>query len=96
MKLILCPKCSDVVLLRQGKKRTCECKQSWGEYLEDGLNAVIGGQAIPLGFENRSFVAALKKRPEYGQGKEFSAFIIPVHCPTIQQEEKESLTPKKK
>ena len=85
MKLIYCEKCSDVVSLRVGKKRTCECGQSWGQYT-DSLNATIGGHAVPLGFENRSFAAALKKRPEYGQGKEFSAFTIPMHCPTVQKE----------
>ncbi len=92
MKLFFCPQstCNDIVLLRQGKRRTCECGKSWGEYLEDGLTARLGGNAIPLGFDNRSFVSALKKRPEYGQGKEFSAFVIPKHCPTVQYE-KETL-----
>ncbi len=87
MKLFFCenPKCYDIVLLRQGKRRTCECGQSWGEYVDD-LNAVIGGRAVPLGFDNRSFVAALKKRPEYGQGKTFEAFFIPKHCPTVEHE----------
>ena len=89
MKMIFCPSpnCNDVVLLRQGKRRTCECGQSWGEYTDD-LNAVIGGKAIPLGFSNKSFVHAVKFQPEGGQGKTFEAFVIPKHCPTIQRERK--------
>ncbi len=83
--MIVCPKCSDVVALREGKKRTCECGQSWGQYT-DNLNALIGGIAIPLGFDNRSFLSALKKRPEYGEGRIFQAFIIPVRCPTVTYE----------
>ena len=89
MKLLICPQCSDIVLLRQEKRRSCECGKSWGEYCEDGLNAVLGGNAIPIGIENRSFIHALKSRPQGGQGSVFQAFIIPVHAPTIQYEKEE-------
>jgi hypothetical protein len=85
MKLVYCPNCDSIISLRENIRQYCFCKKSWGEYTDD-LNATISGKAIPLGFENRSFVAALKKRPEYGQGKEFMAFVIPRHCPTITEE----------
>ena len=91
MKGVFCTKCYDIVFLRPNGRRTCECKQSWGEYVDD-LNAKIGGPCVPIGFSNKSFVHALKHRPEYGKGKIFESFIIPVHCPTIEVEKVEVLT----
>jgi hypothetical protein len=84
MKLILCPVCQDVRKLRQ-TATTCQCGASWGYYEKDGLNATIGGKAIPLGFANSSLVAAIKNRPQEGWGERFEAFVIPVECPTIKQ-----------
>ena len=95
MKGLLCEKCYDIVFLRLNVRRSCYCKQSWGEYVDE-LNAKIGGPCIPIGFSNKSFVHALKHRPEYGQGKPFDAFVIPRHCPTIEVEKAEVLTTKKK
>jgi len=77
MKLILCPHCGDVVKLTIRVPRFCECGKSWGQYHKDGLNADIGGEAIPLGFANQSFIKALKDRPEEGEGSRFEAFVIP-------------------
>ena len=51
--------------------------------MEDGLNAEIGGRAIPLGFDNGSFVRALSDRPKEGLGRRFEAFVIAEQCPTI-------------
>ena len=95
MKLIFCQKCYDLIALRLNVRRTCYCGESWGEY-SDNDNALIGGKALPVGFTNKSFVHAVKYQPEGGQGKEFTAFIIPKHCPTVQYEEKEPLTKGKK
>ena len=99
MKLLICPRCSDIFNLQVGVKRSCHCGKSSGLYT-DNQNATLYGDAIPIGFDNRSFVSALKKRPEYGQGKEFSAFIIPKRCPTISYDEEKKeplpLTGKKK
>lgn len=86
MKLIYCPSCSDVVKLRLVRRRNCECGMSYGYYAEDGLNAVIGGLAVPLGFANPTFKYALDHRPKDGAGYQFEAFVIPVECPTIKQE----------
>lgn len=61
MKLIYCPECQDVRKLHK-KWAACECGKSWGFYNEDGLHAVIGGKAVPLGFNNSSFAQALRHR----------------------------------
>lgn len=83
MKLIFCPACQDVVKLQVARNRYCDCKQSWGYYHKDGLNAEIGGSAVPLGFDNQDFVRALRAQPESGWGVQFNAFVIPKQCPTI-------------
>lgn len=83
MKLIVCPKCSYVFGLKQ-EPLFCLCGKSGGEYI-DNLNAVIWGDAIPLGFANWSFIAALREQPESGMGKNFEAFVIPKVCPTVKR-----------
>lgn len=82
MKMIYCPKCHDVCKLRR-KQVSCQCGASSGWYKRDGLNAVVAGMAIPIGFQNSSFVRALKNQPEEGRGEVFEAFVIPKECPTI-------------
>lgn len=84
MKLIFCPLCTDVFKLRT-KKKLCQCRRSWGFYKEDGLNAVIGGKAVPLGITNNSLARALKARPADGGGYKFESFVIPEQCPTIDK-----------
>ena len=85
MKLIFCPKCEDIRALAYGL-RYCSCASSWGHYRRDGLNAVIGGDAIPLGLNNQSFVKALKNRPARGLGQRFEAFVIPENSSTVMDE----------
>lgn len=85
MKLIFCPKCQDVLKLSLDKKN-CKCGESWGRY-KDKLNAVIGGEAVPLGFDNGSFVGALRGENLWNQ---FTAFVIDLPCKTIKKEEKEN------
>lgn len=84
MKLIFCPACSDVVRMMD-YKRECECKKSYGFYEKDGLSAVIGGEAIPFGISNPSFLRALQRRPEEGMGANFDAFVIPIRCRSIKK-----------
>lgn len=99
MKLIVCPLCQDVRKLIRSLRDTCECEKcvgrvktecdcgsSWGYYKEDGLHAVIGGDAIPLGFTNRSFLEAIWYRPTSGMGSRFDAFVIPIYCDTVERE----------
>ena len=86
MKLILCEHCKDVVALRL-ENRKCFCGRCGGAYLKDGLNALIWGDCIPLGFENISFISALKNQPDNGMGRRFEAFVIPKECNTISRAE---------
>jgi hypothetical protein len=86
MKLIFCPRCQDVRKLSYDL-RTCECGASWGKYYEDGLSAMIGGEAIAVGFNNSNFLDALQKQPKAGtKGKKFEAFVIPRYCDTIDRD----------
>lgn len=91
MKLIFCPACQDVVRLFS-RGRFCFCEKSWGQYKKDGKNAIVGGEAVPLGFGNGTFLEALSKRPQDGLGYRFTAFVIPHSCPTIEVENEEKNT----
>jgi hypothetical protein len=82
MKLLLCPECSDIFNLQEHVK-TCGCGHAWGQYIDE-LNAVYSG-GIPLGFANSTFFQALEAQPKDGDGKTFTAFVIPVYCPTFKE-----------
>ena len=82
MKLLYCNTCTDIVKL-SSTTRTCRCGATGGHYREDGLNAVYYGPAIPLGFTNGTFMDAIRNQPEYGNGREYTAFVIPKVCPTM-------------
>jgi hypothetical protein len=83
MKLILCTACNDVLSLRR-EARNCLCGQSGGHYLEDGLHARIWGNCIPIGIANDSLLEAIRERPAGGLGVEFTAFVMPKVCLTIE------------
>ncbi len=85
IKLIYCPKCHDVVRLFF-EVRTCKCGSCSGRYLEDGLKAEISKDAVPLGFDNYSFMGAICNRRDidFGSGERFKAFIIPRICGSIE------------
>ncbi|MEM9809391.1 MAG: hypothetical protein AAF959_29430 [Cyanobacteria bacterium P01_D01_bin.56] len=85
MKLIFCPHCHDIRKLGYDC-RYCSCGESWGYYQNDGINAVVGGKAIPLGIENSSLKRAIQGRPDQGIGSRIEAFVIPVECPTVRQD----------
>ncbi len=82
MKLIYCPKCQDVRKL-DFAVTVCNCGASKGWYANDALNAIIQGEAVLLGFDNPSLMAALHNQPEDGTGEVFTAFVIPKDCPTV-------------
>jgi len=84
MKLIYCTKCQDVVRLKQGAVKYCDCTESGGHYV-DAINAEIFGPCVPIGFANKSFLAALRARPEIGQGAQFDAFIMPRVVKTLKE-----------
>lgn len=83
MKLVFCPNCYDVIKFGYKTKRYCKCKKSWGEYTDE-INAVSGGECIPLGIANSSLNKALANRSNYAPGVEFTAFVIEKNCPTIK------------
>lgn len=82
MKLLHCNLCKDTFSLSYTTK-TCHCGESGGHYEADGLNATYYGNATPLGFTNGSFKHARERQPEWGNGFEFTAFVIPKVCPTM-------------
>lgn len=84
MKLLLCRRCQDVIRLKD-IMRSCECGAVSGKYVDE-LNAVYSGvYAAPIGFANQSLVDAVENRPVgEGPGKVFTAFVIPVNCPTLK------------
>jgi len=86
MKLLLCPKCFDVFKLDL-EERQCKCGEISGKYTDD-INATYTKGGIPLGFHNKTLASAIKTRPQTGWGREFIAFVIPVECPTMQEEKK--------
>lgn len=85
MKLIFCPRCTDVRRLFPADTTWCRCRASWGRY-DDDLHATIGGAAVPLGYANGSFARALRHRTATGPGSTFLAFVMPLSCPTVRQE----------
>ena len=86
MKLLFCTKCGDMFAVIPKKIRSCECGAVSGAYEDDGLNAwYAGNTAVPFGFLNSSFMAAVIQQPERGNGKEFTAFVIPKVCPTFKK-----------
>lgn len=92
MKLLFCPRCSDVTKLKVQERRECACGKSWGMYI-DSLNAEYGGEAVPLGFSNPSLLEALKERDRQIRdgveadkplGITFTAFTIPTGAPSVK------------
>lgn len=83
MKLFFCNDCEDVVKLVVGHMRKCMCGKSSGQYKDDGINAILRGNCVPLGVANTSFALALYRRPIRGEGKEFTAFVIPEVCESV-------------
>lgn len=74
MKLLLCLLCGDIVTLKVGIYRTCECGECGGQYDPDGLHATVEGpnerSFMCLGFANGSFEAAISKQYHEGNSKE--------------------------
>lgn len=83
MKLLFCLSCTDVIRLIPERARHCSCRRSGGVYI-DGINAVIWGNTMPLGFDNKSLAAAIMNQPDEGLGMRFEAFVIPKKCPSLE------------
>jgi len=78
MKLLLCPKCSDIFSL-SFKLKKCSCGHTVGRYLDDeyskehGIAEYSGG--YPIVFKNDSLLEAIRNQPRDGRGIEFISFI---------------------
>lgn len=72
MKLLFCRRCGDVVKL-QRTQRECGCGSSSGRYRSDGLRASYFGDAVPLGIDNNSLLAALGSKEK---DPHIDAFLI--------------------
>lgn len=82
MKLFFCPNCNDVVNIIPNEYRYCLCKQNYGIFV-DNRNALLSGNAIPIGIDNRSFLKAIENQPRFSFGDEFKAFVIPKQSKTV-------------
>ena len=76
--------CHDVIRLKVGVEKSCDCGATGGRYLNNLYAEYWGENAVPLGFANGSFVRALSCRPENGWGHPFTAFVIPKECDTMK------------
>lgn len=93
MKLLCCLECSDIFSLSR-KLKTCSCKKTKGQYIDD-INAEISGTCQPIGFENKSFKTAYKiQLIEDANNKEkatpcegilFDAFFIPESATSVKR-----------
>lgn len=66
MKLLYCPKCGDVRKLTFAET-VCDCGESSGRYLADGVRAVVTGRALVIGIDNfclRHFEQLRWRHPE--------------------------------
>lgn len=87
MKLLFCKNCQDVVKLLP-EPRKCKCGKCEGIVKhEEGLDKAYysGEEAVPLGFANSSLRTAIINQPNFGNGKEFTAFVIPKDCYTFKK-----------
>ena len=94
MKLLYCNDCQDVIRIYKTTS-SCLCGDSGGHYKEDGFNIVIYGPCKTIGFKNDEFSSALENQPKFGNGREFTSYVIPVNCPTVEHvdlEEYEEIT----
>jgi len=80
MKLLFCPDCYDIITLTS-ETRHCKCSATFGKYMSNGVHAQVSENSVVLGFNNNSFVHALKNPPhkDADRGKRFEAFIIPAN-----------------
>ena len=83
MKLLACHNCSEIFSLSFDNKY-CKCKNVSGKYVSSNKAAINGtkGTFSVIGFNNTSFINAIKKQIKLGNlpngsGREFIAFVLP-------------------
>ena len=69
----------------------CDCMSSWGQYDDNGIDATIGGEAIPIGIDNYTLAFAIRERPMAGLGSTFEAWVIPMACSTVREENERNI-----
>ena len=74
MKLLLCPHCGDVIVLKR-EPRSCECSRCTGKYLKDGLTAVYT-DGIPFAIANRSLIFMIRYQNDDERKVPIDAFSI--------------------
>ncbi len=86
IKLLFCPKCSDVRKLVQLPDAThCNCGNSWGWYEADGWNAFIGGVGMAIGLDNNSLEFAVRERLNgNGRSAYLSAWLMATDHKTVE------------
>lgn len=89
MKLLLCTSCSSITSLHFSNQ-SCKCGKCSGQYVDNINIKYSGDSAIILGFNNRSFIDAIRHQRangnlDTGLGREFTAFIIPTNAPSIRK-----------
>lgn len=88
MKLIYCPNCLDVRSLIPGKQY-CLCRLSWGQ--NDRGYVIYGGKAIPLEFDDRSFLQAMSVNlPPRFINPRFIAWVVSDKDDVLQHVKKSS------
>jgi hypothetical protein len=91
MKLLTCARCNEVFSLGYDYKE-CSGKHGGGKYVTN-ISARIWGPKdliLTLGFANTSFVNAAREQIQKGdlktgQGREFTAFIIPNETGSVRR-----------
>jgi len=86
MKLLFCKKCGDLFNLRL-TERVCSCGRTKGQYITETQAVYEGEHAVPLGILNDSFAIARRNQPISGNGRRFTAFVIPKECETFIKKE---------
>ncbi len=87
MKLLLCPKCYDIVKL-QFSTRSCQCGASSGKYLPDGLLAVVSPDAMVIGIDNHMMKRAVMARrsPDSGH-RTLAAWLMAEDAPNVRRKD---------
>lgn len=88
MKLLFCRHCEDIYrLYPSGEEFTfCRCGRTGGRYIDNKKAEYFNKEenmAVPLGFDNYSFLFAINHQRYEGEGNTFKAFVIPKTAETF-------------
>ena len=93
MKLLCCARCNEVFSLDYNYKE-CSGKHGGGKYMTNITARIWGPKELilTLGFANSSFISAARDQIQKGdlstgQGREFTAFVIPNGTDSVKRYE---------